>query len=219
MTTAKRHILIADDDPIILELLEKALIDAEYQVFAACSGEQAIEISTTNSIDLVLLDYRMPGLSGLDTGKAIRNLTSVRFILMSAFADKDIIMQAADDGMLQFIAKPLNLSDVITTIGVQLIRADEIKEYEKSFKDLEKNSQQGITRAIESARSVNTAIGLIMERYKISRDQASNMLLARTRNERRRAVDLSEQIIKTREAEYVWESETKLPSSDSKKSQ
>ncbi|MHB8623873.1 MAG: ANTAR domain-containing response regulator [Sulfuricaulis sp.] len=203
-SSTKKRILIADDDPIIQELLEKMLTNAGYETFVAGSGEQAVEIATTNNIDLALLDYRMPGLSGLETGRALLNLTSTRFVLMSVCSDRDLIQQAAGEGALHFLAKPLTSSEVLNTLSMQLARAQEIKGLKKSIQELEANSA-AISRAVSSARSVNTAIGLLMERYKKTRDLAYSMLMGRARSERRRAVDLSEEIIKASEAAYVWD--------------
>lgn len=205
MDTTKNRILVVDDDPVILEYVEKALIDAGFEIFTATSGAEAIQISATNEIDLAILDFRMPGLSGLEVGRAIHELTLTRFILMSRHSDRDLVMQAAQHGALQFLAKPLQRSDLLNTVTICLARAAEIKSKEQSLKDLkeiETNYTESVSRGIAGARSVNTALGILMERYRKARSDAYTILMRLTCNEHRRAVEVSEEIIKEAEAGY-----------------
>ncbi|MBI3897217.1 MAG: response regulator [Gammaproteobacteria bacterium] len=58
----KQRVLIVDDDELTLLYAEQALTEAGFDVVTATSGTQAIEIATTNDIDLALLDHRMPGI-------------------------------------------------------------------------------------------------------------------------------------------------------------
>ncbi len=131
-STTKR-ILAADDDPIVVQVLERLLKEMGHDTLTASSGEQAVEISTTTDIDLAILDYRMPGISGLEAAKAIHSLTSTRFIMMSVHGDIDLVMKAAGEGALAYIVKPLNPAEVRNTVSLQLVRADEIKRVKSSI--------------------------------------------------------------------------------------
>ena len=156
----------------------------------------------THGADLALLDYRMPGMNGLQAGKAIYALTGTRFVMMSAHSDNDIINQAAADGALGFIVKPLDAKELVAQINVALTRAAEIRQLKNSLQNLEETYNAAIAKAVESSRSVNTAIGILMERQQCPRELVYQSLVSEARNKRRRLVTLSEEIIKTREADY-----------------
>lgn len=205
MATTKNRILIVDDDPVIVEYVEKTLGDAGFEILTATCGEDAIRIAATNDIDLAILDFRMPGASGLEIGRAIHEMTLTRFVLMSQHSDREIVAQAAHDGALQFLAKPLQRSDLLNTVTICLARGAEIKSKEKSLRDLkeiEANYTEAVSRGIAGARSVNTAIGILMERYRKARADAHAILMRLTCNEQRRAVDISEEIIEEAETGY-----------------
>ena len=195
-------ILVADDDPVTLELTLRTLEGAGYGVFVSSSGEQAIEIATTQELDLALLDYRMPGMSGLQAGKAITDLTATRFIIMSVLADEDIVRDAGGEGALGFLVKPLDPQELLAQISVGLTRAAEIKTLQVSIKDMEQNHAAAMAKAVASARSVNTAIGILMERFYKTRDEATQFMTSEAKNQRRRMVELAENLISTREEDY-----------------
>jgi len=197
-----KKILIADDTATIVAITECALQNAGYEVLTASSGPQAVEAAMTHGADLALLDYRMPGMNGLQAGKAIYALTGTRFVMMSAHSDNDIINQAAADGALGFIVKPLDAKELVAQINVALTRAAEIRQLKNSLQNLEETYNAAIAKAVESSRSVNTAIGILMERQQCPREHVYQSLVSEARNKRRRLVTLSEEIIKTREADY-----------------
>ncbi len=192
-TSQKKRILVADDEPTIVRLLVAALSQAGYEVFEAISGAEAIEVATTNTIDLAILDYEMPGLNGLEAGTKLHSITSTRFILMSIHCADALVDQASGAGALAYIVKPLQFDDVLRTVKVQLGRAAEIKALNTD-----------IVRAVTSARTVNTAIGIIMERRKLTRDSAYNHLLELSHKEGRPvAVEkICDQIITRSETSY-----------------
>lgn len=198
----KGRILVADDDAVLLELVEKALSVAGFEVYSARSGTQAVDIATTNGIDLALLDYRMPGLSGLEVAKTIHALTSTRFIMMSVHSEQELITAAAGGGALAFLVKPLDMAELVTTVRVQLVRAKEIRQYEASLKKMESERVLDMSRAVASARVVNTAVGVLMERFKINRTQAYSLINQRARNNQQSLVAFSEEILNAAEIDY-----------------
>lgn len=203
MGSIQKRILVVDDDPVVLDYVSKILTDSGFKVFTTDSGAEAIQIVNTTEIDLAILDFRMPGLSGLDVGREIHRLASTRFILMSRLSDRDLITQAAQDGALQFLPKkPLERSDLLNSVTIGLARAAEIKGTEKSLKDLKDNFNEAVARGIAAARIVNTAIGILMERYRKVHRDAYDILMRLTNHQHRRAVDISEELIKEAEAEY-----------------
>jgi len=199
----RRTILVADDTATTVMIAACALQNAGYKVVTALSGSQAVEAAITHGIDLALLDYRMPGMNGLQTGKAIHELTGARFVMMSAYSDNVIIHQAAADGALGFIVKPLDVNKLAAQISVALTRADEFRQLKNSLQNCKENYNAAIAKAVQSARSVNTAIGILMERWQRPREQVCQSLVGDARNQRRRLVALSEELISASEADYA----------------
>lgn len=102
-------ILIVDDAKDSLLLLEFDLQAAGYKVFIAQSGQQALELLETESIDMVLLDIYMPEMSGLETLEKIKscpNSQNIPVIMLSASDDEDEIVQSLELGAVDYVIKP-----------------------------------------------------------------------------------------------------------------
>ncbi len=117
MSTSLTHrILVADDDEIILDLLVRLLARSGYQVIRARSGREAIEVGTRHRPDLALLDYRMPALTGLEAGKALYARLGIPFIILSSDLIADQVTQAAGEGALGVIRKPIRPSEICNLV-------------------------------------------------------------------------------------------------------
>ena len=88
--TARRLILIVDDDRLILATMSKGLHQAGYEVLQAASGEEAYRIALESKPDLAVLDVRMPNMTGIQLARLLREQTQVPFIFLSAYGDMDI---------------------------------------------------------------------------------------------------------------------------------
>jgi two-component system response regulator AtoC len=109
-----RHVLIADDDSAIRELLQTFLEEENYKVSAASSGQEALDSLKNGGYDLVLLDMRMPGMTGLDVLKQLREEQGeLPVILMTAHGSPNIAIQASSLGAYGYITKPFELDDVL----------------------------------------------------------------------------------------------------------
>jgi len=105
----KRVILAVDDDPVSLRLLAKVLgQEPLYQPKIATSGAEAIAVLQREAVDLVVLDLEMPGMSGFDVLKWIReNRSGVPVIFMTGDKEIDIIQKAEHMGVSDYLTKPL----------------------------------------------------------------------------------------------------------------
>lgn len=195
-------VLVADDDVIITDLVEKVLAGAGFRVVCANSGEQAVDIAASGSISIALLDYRMGELNGIETGQAIFKMTGRRYILMSVQSDRETVEKAAIDGALGFLSKPLSLKDLAGHITVGLQRTVEFDHLNDRVRNMKTISDNAVVKGITSARLVNTAIGIIMERTRSTRDEANKQIITMARSQRRKLVDLCGEIISAREQYY-----------------
>jgi CheY-like chemotaxis protein len=113
-------ILVVDDDMVQLESLRRGLRSKGYQVLEALSAEDALNRFThshTNEIDLVLSDYLMPGMNGIELLKKIReDYGPLPVILMTAYGEKDLIIEALRNRCDSFIEKPFTLEQLMQEI-------------------------------------------------------------------------------------------------------
>jgi CheY-like chemotaxis protein len=113
-------ILIVDDEKFSRELTRKILGNLGYEIFDVSSGEEAVEfLSRDSTIDLILLDLLMVGMDGYDVLREIKQnpaTKEIKVIIMSALDDEDEQKQAIRLGALDFIKKPVNAQELISTL-------------------------------------------------------------------------------------------------------
>jgi len=106
-----RAILVIDDDELLLDLTNEFLSDAGYQVYAARTGEEALELFSNNSkeIGLVITDMGLPGIGGDEVVMKIREINpSTKSIAMSGFGGEQMLSQVRKVDFGTFIPKPFD---------------------------------------------------------------------------------------------------------------
>ena len=119
----KGSILAVEDDRASLKLLEAALTAAGYQVQAAASGEQALEIVARTPPDLILLDIVMPGIDGFEVCqrlKAHEQTSHIPIIFISATTDAKERVQGFQSGALDFVSKPFQRDELLARVHTHL---------------------------------------------------------------------------------------------------
>jgi DNA-binding NtrC family response regulator len=107
MMTAPARILVVDDEKLIRWSVGERLQRDGYEVLAAESGEQALELVGSNAPDVMLLDVRLPGIDGLTTlQRALAVHPDVSVLMMSAHSTVDIAVEAMKHGAIDFLVKP-----------------------------------------------------------------------------------------------------------------
>ena len=110
MSRELTRILVVDDEQPICELLEEFLSIKGYQVTMAASGEAAISKFEEYRPQMVLLDIRMPGMSGIDVLRKIREIDrNTGVVMLSAFGDANTIREALQIGADYYMEKPIEL--------------------------------------------------------------------------------------------------------------
>jgi CheY-like chemotaxis protein len=120
-------ILIVDDEAINIEVIGAMAKKLGYQVITAGSGQEAIKHYRLNptSIDLVILDAVMPGLSGSDTFEILRAVNPrVKVILASGYSLNELTSRMIERGVRAFIQKPFRIEDIAETIKTVLAARD-----------------------------------------------------------------------------------------------
>ncbi|HEY4612720.1 MAG TPA: response regulator [Bacteroidota bacterium] len=114
---AKNRILVVDDEEALRTVLGSELEGEGYVVQMAGDGDEAITILETNAFDLILLDIKMPTVDGFEVLKFVKQkhpLTKV--IMLTGFADLKNAIESKKLGAEDFVSKPYDLVDLLTTV-------------------------------------------------------------------------------------------------------
>lgn len=107
------NILVVDDEPTICWGLQELLARQGLKVYTAGSAEKGLELADQHSVDLVLLDVRLPGMSGIEAlGRFQRATQQAPIIVMSAFGDLDVAVEVVKRGACDYLHKPFGFADV-----------------------------------------------------------------------------------------------------------
>ncbi|MBI4341294.1 MAG: response regulator [Candidatus Omnitrophica bacterium] len=108
-----QRMLIVDDEQDICECLRQFFTSRGFSVASVFSGEEALERLAQESPDLILLDIKLPGLSGIEVLRRMRSThPHVRVIMVSALDEHELREQAKHYGASAYITKPFDLSDL-----------------------------------------------------------------------------------------------------------
>ena len=121
--TRQAAILIVDDAPASLGLLQDMLRGRGHRTFVATSGERALDLAQRVQPDLILLDVMLPGLDGLETCRRLKaepTTADIPVIFVSACSETEDIVAGFDCGAADYIAKPLRLPEVCARVHAQL---------------------------------------------------------------------------------------------------
>ncbi len=132
MKAEQVKILVAEDDPEMLALLERHLEREGYRVVAVNGGAPALGRLRTETFEVVLTDLKMPGVDGMDVLRTSREAQpEARVILMTAYASIDTAIQAIREGAYHYVAKPFRFEEISVVVGRALedrqLRAENIR--------------------------------------------------------------------------------------------
>ena len=123
MVPARAKVLVVDDEESIRSVLRQALTDAGHHVLLASDGEQALELLRTNDIEVMLLDMRMPGLSGLDVLSEVQVWSPATCVIMvTAIAHVSTAVDAMKQGAYDYVVKPFDLDAIARAVQRALER-------------------------------------------------------------------------------------------------
>lgn len=115
--TTDSAILVVDDDRDACETLSDLLSDFGYAVDVAGRGEEALELAGRKAYRLALLDFRMPGLDGVETFRRLRGLRDgIEGLLVTAHADAGTAERAAEAGVRRVFPKPLDVPKLLPLV-------------------------------------------------------------------------------------------------------
>lgn len=168
------RILIVDDEEVLRDVLDAVLRREGFDVVLASTGEEALSLlDGEGEIDLVILDIMLPGISGIDTLRAIRiSSPHLPVIIITAFSSIDGAIEAMKHGAFHYIPKPFKNDEVILTVNKALEQRRLSSENERLKAELsERYAYSNIIGKSEAMRKVYDLI-------RLSAPSRSNILIA-----------------------------------------
>jgi DNA-binding response OmpR family regulator len=115
------RILIVDDDPMVLQFVDLVLTQYGYAISTASTPDTALQVLGRESFSLVLLDVRMPGMTGLDILRLMKaRPNKPKILMMTAQRDPGTIMQAIEQGAIGYLVKPFKPLDLLKRVEAAL---------------------------------------------------------------------------------------------------
>ncbi len=157
------HILIADDEEPIRALLREFLDAEGFETSEATDGQHVQAALANKSADLVLMDVRMPGKSGLDVLRELHDgQAGLPIILMTAYGTANLAIEAIQLGAYDYITKPFDLDHVLVTINNFFTRQELAKQVEALQEQLgERNPKERIVGNTAAMQEVYIRIGRV----------------------------------------------------------
>lgn len=188
MPSRSLRILIGEDESVTALGLEQDLRSLGHSVIGiAADGETAVAMARTLSPDLVILDVRMPHLSGLEAAERIHAERAVPIIIVTAYSDTDTVARAATVPVFHYLVKPVSSAQLAAAIAVAEARHQEWMSQRRESEDLRKR--------LEERKVIERAKGILMEREGISESAAYKVLQRTSQSRNMTMADLSRSLL------------------------
>lgn len=169
-----KRILVADDERPVIEsisLIVKRELGGRFEIAGhAMSGRDAIERAAALSPDIILMDVRMPGISGLDAIREIRKRGSAAaFILVTAYERFDIARDAVELGVIDYLLKPVSkdrLGQALKRASDAIDRRGEVERREIEHRELEENMRAFVEAAFLHGIMLGERFGPDLAKYR-----------------------------------------------------
>ena len=182
------RVVIAEDEAIIRLDLKESLEAEGYAVIGETGrGDEAIDLVRMLEPDLIILDIKMPGMNGIDAAKVISDEGLAAVILLSAFSQQDLIKEASNAGVLAYLVKPFQRSDLVPSIELALGRFEEISGL--------KQEAVMLRESLETRKLVDRAKGLLIDNYGLKESDAYRYLQKKAMEDRTTMKAVAEDVL------------------------
>jgi len=165
------HILVVDDNEDILEFLQQSVLEPEgYQVTLARDGEQGLNLARMQRPDLILLDYEMPRLNGIEVLNALRQeKIAVPVILITSYGSESVAIDVFRLGVRDYVPKPFAVIEILQSIKRVIREVRLEQERDALFVKLQQtNAQLALrVRELDTLYRVGKSVTTLQEREKL----------------------------------------------------
>ena len=182
------RVVIAEDEAIVRLDLKEILEEEGYEVVGETGrGDEAVKLVQELGPDLAILDIKMPGQDGLAAARQITGDQSAAVLILTAFSQRNLIEEARDAGVLAYLIKPFQRSELIPAIEVALGRFNEMRALKAEVDSLEEQ--------LETRRSLDRAKGILMDECGLKEGDAFTFIQQRAMQERAKMKLIAERVI------------------------
>ncbi len=125
---SRNHILLVDDDPIVIKTLRLGLLDAGYHVDVQLDGNSALSSFQLDTPDLAIVDVMLPDIMGTDLAARMMDICYRPIIILSEHSNAELVNSAIDNGVFGYLVKPLSAEQLGPSIETALARFGEIQQ-------------------------------------------------------------------------------------------
>jgi response regulator NasT len=182
------RVVIAEDEAIVRMDLKEILQEEGYEVVGETGrGDEAIQLVRDLSPELAILDIKMPGMDGLAAAREITADHSAAVLVLTAFSQRNLIEEARDAGVLAYLIKPFQRSELIPAIEVALGRYNEMKALRAEV--------DGLEEQLETRRVLDRAKGILMDDCGMKEAEAFSFIQKTAMQQRARMKAIGEKVI------------------------
>lgn len=186
------RVVIAEDEPLVTQTLTEQLRHLGHRMIGeAANGEEVVNMVLDARPDLVIMDIKMPKLSGLQASRAIMEKAPVPIILLTAYTDDAFIEEAASVGAMAYLVKPVDERDLVPAIRLAVSQFEQLQSLRREVDDLRE--------ALETRKLVERAKGVLMRRLNLTEEEAFNRIQRQARNRQAKMRDIAKAIIEADE--------------------
>jgi two-component system, response regulator PdtaR len=183
-------IVIAEDDPIARKDIKEMLEEENMIIIGECGdGLTAVKLAKDLKPDLILMDIKMPHLTGLEAAKMLNKGNIAPVMLLTAYSQRELIEEAMEAGVLAYLVKPINKQNLIPAC---YIAVDRYKEFSVLINEI-----HDLNDAIDARKLIEKAKGLLQIKYGIDEDSAFKKIRSISMNQRKLMKEVAEAIILT----------------------
>ncbi len=184
----KRRALIIDDSIRSRVMLAQALEHLGLEVAGeGASGTEAIRLAQVLMPDVLFLAVGLPEMDGVSVAAQIMEADPLPIIILSSHLNPELIQRAKEAGVMDYMVKPLREEELLPTIELAVSHFEEFMVLRKENEDLK--------RTLEGRKLIERAKGVLMEREKISEQQAFGRIQRASMNSRRPMVEIAQAIL------------------------
>ncbi len=190
-TSAPLRILLAEDDVAVAKGFKLILEDAGYEVIGiAHDGVEAVELTSELNPGMILMDIKMPRMDGIEAARTINGglgNNSIPIILVTAYADQQLVRKAKSCGVLGYLVKPVHVDDLVPAIEMAHSASQTITTLEGMVENL--------SEELEARKLIEKAKGILMKHLGVDEEDAMRMMQKESRRQRIKLKDLARAII------------------------
>ncbi|NGY86362.1 sigma-54-dependent Fis family transcriptional regulator [Bacillus megaterium] len=162
----KCSVLMIDDEQNLCKLVAKKLLKSGFHTHAAYTGGKGIEMAKTLDIDVVILDYMLPDMTGIDVLKKLKEVTQSKVIMLTAYGNVESAVQSMKIGAADYLNKPVELEELKNIIASLCTdkQPDAVMEKGKDKDFISKSSEMNkLVEMVEYVKDTDASILILGE--------------------------------------------------------